>query len=170
MVDLFGLRNTGCYMYFCRRNCSNSANNPITKAINLSLKFDRWLIKLLLGREEGVVERHHDDYRPDEDSQGKPYAPIYIRNKSLSHSEIGIMTTLVLMFGLLIGITAFDIFFLDVSYACTDDRSFSCFVVPVDVNANKTELGITNKRIGSCSQWENSNISDQVCYMLQVGI
>ena len=40
--------------------------------------------------------------------------------------------------------------------------------IPVDVNANKTELGITNKRIGSCSQWENSNISDQVyviiCY------
>ena len=60
VVDLFGLRNTGCYMYFCRRNCSNSANNP--------MKFDRWLIKLLLGREEGVVERHHDDYRPDEDS------------------------------------------------------------------------------------------------------
>ena len=50
---------------------------------------------------------------------------------------------------------------------CTDDRSFSCFVVPFDAHANKSELGITNKRIDSCSQWENTNISDQVyvvCY------
>ena len=156
----------GCYFCsFC--NCSESANNLITKAFNLNMEFDRWLIKLLLGREEGVVERHHDDYRPDEDSEGKSFAPIYIRNKSLSSNEVGILSTLVFAFGLLICITAFDIYFLDVSYACTEDTSFNCFVVPVDVNANESELGITNKRIDSCSPWENTSISDQVyvvCY------
>jgi hypothetical protein len=118
-------------------------------------------MKLLLGR-EGVVERHRDDYRPDEDSEGQPFTPIYIRNKSLSSNEVGILSTLVWTFGLLICITAFDIYFLDVSYVCTDDKSFSCFVLPVDVNANKTELGTTNQRIDSCSPWENTNISDQV--------
>ena len=144
-----------------------SASNPLKKVVEYSQKFDRWLIKQLLGREEGVVERHHNDYQPDEDSEGRPFAPIYIRNKSLSYAEVGVLTTLMLTLGLLIGITAFDIFFLDVSHVCTDDRSFNCFVLPVDVHANESELGITNKRIDSCSQWENTNISDQVyvvCY------
>ena len=164
--SLFCFLTCGCFFHCCC-NCCKRANNPITKAMTYNLEFDRWLIKLLLGREEGVVERHHDDYQPDEDSEGKPFTPIYIRNKSLSSTEVSILTILVFMFGLLIGITAFDVYFLDVSYACTDDRSFSCFVLPVSVDTNKTELGITNQRIDSCSQWENTNISDQVyvlCY------
>jgi hypothetical protein len=114
-----------------------------------------------------VVERHSDDYQPDEDSKGKPFAPIYIRNKSLTPTEVTILTTLVFTFGLLICITAFDIYFLDMSYGCTDDRRFRCFVLPGNIYTNKSELGITNKRISNCSQWENTNISDQVyviCY------
>ena len=62
-----------------------------------------------------MVERHHNDYQPDEDSEGRPFALIYIRNKSLSSTEVGVLTTLIWTFGLLIGITAFDMFFLDVS-------------------------------------------------------
>ena len=157
--------NCFCCRYCC--NCCNSAENLIKTIIKYNLKFDRWLIKLLLGREEGVVERHNDDYRSDEDSEGKVFAPIYIRNKSLTSTEVSILSTLVFTFGLLISITAFDIYFLDVSYACTDDNSFSCFVLPVNADSNRSELGITNERISSCSPWENTNISDQVyvvCY------
>ena len=165
-LSLFCLLTCCCFCCCCC-NCCNRAKDLIKDVIKYNLKFDRWLIKLLLGREEGVIERHCDDYRSDEDSKGKPFAPIYIRNKSLSPYEVTILSTLVFTFGLLISITAFDIYFLDVSYACTDDRSFSCFVLPVHVNANKSELGITNERIDSCSPWENTNISDQVyviCY------
>ena len=164
--SFFCVFTCGCFCRCCC-NCCCCTKKLLTKAIKYNLKFDRWLIKLLLGREEGVVERHHDDYRPDEDSEGKPFAPIYIRNKSLSYNEVSILITLVLTFGLLIGITAFDVYFLDVSYACTDDRTFSCFVLPVNIDTNETELGITKQRINSCSPWENSNTSDQVyvvCY------
>ena len=161
--SLFCLLTCGCFCCCCC-NCCNSVDNLLTKC---NWKLDRWLLKLLLGRQEGVTERHHNDYQPDEDSEGKLFAPIYIRNKSLSSNEVGILTTLVLTFGLLIGITAFDVYFLDVSYACTDDKSFSCFVLPRYYDADRSELGITNQRINSCSPWENSNISDQVyvvCY------
>ena len=158
------LLTCGCFFHCCC-NCCCSASNVLKKAVEYNLKFDRWLIKLFLGRAEGVVERHHDDYRPDEESEGRTFAPIYIRNKSLSHTEVGALTTLILTFGLLIGITAFDIYFLDVSHVCTDDRSFSCFAIPFDIHANKSELGITNQRINNCSQWENTNISDQVYFV-----
>ena len=164
--SIFCLLTCGCFCHCCC-NCCGSASNLLKKVVEYNLKFDRWLIKLLLGREEGVVERHHDDYQPDEDSEGRPFAPIYIRNKSLSYAEVGILITLTLTFGLLIGITAFDVFFLDVSHVCTDDKRFSCFVVPFEAHANKSELGITNQRINNCSQWEHTNISDQVyviCY------
>ena len=106
---------TCCCFCCCCCNCCKRADNLLTKVVKYNLKFGRWLIKLLLGREEGVVERHHDDYQPDEDSKGKPFAPIYIRNTLLSSTEVTILSTLVFTFGLLIGITAFDIFFLDVS-------------------------------------------------------
>ena len=165
-LSLFCLLTCCCFGCCCC-NCCNRAKDLIKKVIKCDLKLDRWLIKLLLGRQEGVIERHHDGYRVDEDSEGKPFSPIYIRHKSLSSFEVTILSTLVFTFALLVGITAFDIYFLDVSYACSDDTSFSCFVLPVNVSANKTELGITNKRIDSCSPWENNNISDQVyvvCY------
>ena len=99
-------------------------------------------------------------------SEDRPFAPIlHIRNKILSYTEVGILTIVVWTLELLIDITAFDVFFLDVSHVCTDDRNFSCFVVPFDIHANKSELGITNQRINNCSQWENTNISDQVYFV-----
>ena len=164
--SLFCILTFGCFCGCCG-NCCCFANDLFVTVIEYSLNFDRWLIKLLLGRGGGVIERHHDAYRPDEESNGKPFAPIYIRYKRLNSFEVNMLSTLLFTFGLVIGITAFDIYFLDVLHACTDDRSYSCFVSPVDPLANNAELGITTDRINSCIPWENVSISDQVyvvCY------
>ena len=112
----------------------------------------RWIIKLLLGGEESLVKRFNT-YKDDEYINGLP--TLYIRNKRLTPGEINVLALLIITFLLLILITAFDLFFINITYVCTDDPGIYCFV---------TDVNTTNQRITDCQYWSNENEFTIVCF------
>ena len=92
----------------------------------------RSIIKLLLGREASMVKRFHT-YKDDEYINGIP--TLYIHNKRLTPGEISVLALLIITFLLLIPITVFDLFFINITYICTSNPGIYCFV---------TDLNITN--------------------------
>ena len=125
-------------------------------------KFMRWVITLVLGREEGVVERFKDYYRNDElDENGLP--ALYIRNKKLEPYEVNLLAVLLITFGLIIAVTAFDLFLFDVTYTCTDNPDIYCFVTD-SLNGSESDLNITNERITDCQYWNSESISGRFTF------
>ena len=131
----------------------------------LSQKFNRFLVKILFGPKEGVVERFPVYKKDEKDKYGIP--KLYIRNKELSHNEISILAVLIMTFGLLAAITAWDSYFLDESFTCTEKPGISCFPLTIDTVAN-SDLNLAdaqNQRITNCSYWDNKNVSSRVTFI-----
>lgn len=150
-----------CCCCYCAGDEENICSFSWKKAKHYRLILDRSLIKLLLGKQEGVVERFNT-YRHDElDVDHLP--KLYIRNKELTPYEAYLLALLILTFGILISITAFDLYFLDITHSCTEDPSLHCFVARVQyLSPNATELdpNVTNERVTDCQYWtSNDNIS-----------
>ena len=117
------------------------------------------MIKILLGRQEGVVERFEDSYMNDElDRDGIPR--LYIRNKLLAPYEVNVLALLIITFGIIIAITVFDIFFLDITHTCAENPKIYCFITTLTVNGSRSDLNNTNERITDCQKyWNNEDIT-----------
>ena len=133
------------FSYFCCCCCCQ-------RSCNYCFMLQQWIIKLLLGREASVVKRFNT-YKDDEYINGIP--TLYIRNKRLTPGEISVLALLIITFSLLILITAFDLFFINITYVCTNNPGIYCFV---------TDLNITNKRITDCQHWNNKSEVTIVCF------
>ena len=153
--------------YFCCCFCcccctkENLCCKAWKKAKHYRSKLDRWMIKILLGKQEGVVERF-EDYKNDElDDDGLP--KLYIRNKLLTPYEANVLALLIITFGILIAVTAFDLFFLDITHTCSENPKIYCFLINLTnlaLNGSESDLNITNERITDCQYyWNNENIS-----------
>ena len=150
-----------CCCCYCTEDEENICSLSWKKAMHYRLVLDRSLIKLLLGKQDGVVERFNT-YRNDElDDDDLP--KLYTRNKELTPYEAYLLALLIFTFGILIGITAFDLYFLDITHSCTEDPALHCFVARLEyLSANATELdqNVTNERVTDCQYWTaNDNIS-----------
>ena len=97
--------------------------------------------------------RRFNTYKDDEYINGLP--TLYIRNKRLTLGEINILGLLIITFFLLILITAFDLFFIKITYVCTDDPGIYCFV---------TDVNTTNQRITDCQYWSNESEFIIICF------
>ena len=96
--------------------------------------------------------KRFNTYKDDEYIDGIP--TLYIHNKRLTPGEISVLALLIITFLLLILITAFDLFFINIAYVCTSNPGIYCFV---------TDLNITNKRITDCQHWNESEVTI-VCF------
>lgn len=126
------------------------------KAEYYRAKIDRLTIKILLGRQEGVVEKFEDSFKNDElDRDGLP--KLYIRNKLLTPHEVDVLALLIITFGILIFVTAFDLFFLKITHSCSENPKIYCFVTSF---GSRSDQNLTNERITDCQYyWNNENIT-----------
>ena len=166
-----GLLATCCCCFCCCCNCcfrkKGYFGSTVKKLYNLSQKLNRFLVKVLFGPKEGIVERFPIYKKDIEDDDGIPI--LYIRNMKLSQREISLLAVLIMAFGLLAAITAWDSYFLDETYLCSEKSDVSCFPVAIDVNAyDEDEFNITDAqthRITDCSYWLSENVSSQVTFI-----
>ena len=160
-VILFGIS----LFYFCCCCCcccctkENICCKAWKEAKYYRSKLDRWMIKILLGKQEGVVERFKDSYKNDE-LDGNRLPKLYIHNKLLTPYEANVLALMIITFGLLIAVTAFDLFFLDITHTCSENPKIYCFVTNLTIFAVNGSVNITNERVTDCQYyWNNENIS-----------
>ena len=151
------------YVYIFFRLLS-SAYTPETKATctccNLYLKFESFLVKSLLGLKEAVVGRFPTYKKDIVDKTDVPV--LYIRNYKLSHFDVSMLALSIYIFGMLAGLSAWQIYFIEQSRICSDDVSISCFPVAKHPDAEEILNISTDMRITNCSFWNSENVSDLV--------
>jgi hypothetical protein len=141
----------------CCRNIKCSHGNQVA---DLVTKFNRWLVKFVLGIGE--------DKQVDEEESEADRKKVHIQGCKIEDQDINILGIIVICFGLLLGIAAFDVFLLEVSVGCSNDQSTFCYLGAVDPddprNPLVTELE-ANYPITDCSKWEHPNISELVTFI-----
>lgn len=141
------------------------------KTCLLSAKFITFLMKGLFGSEDTVVDSYLEDAgdnkgvvklsKVDKDSPPR----ISIRGVQLGHTEVSFLFLLIVSFLLLAGVTAWDVFFLEETYVCSEELSIYCFPLDIDNAAVDFEINFTEAqehRITNCSFWESEELSGRV--------
>ena len=168
--DLAGLAilcATCCYACVCCCSCGCDENfeNKITKPFvsflyKSRVKFDRWVVKTILGKDERIVSRVNDYINDEEDKDGIP--TLYIHNNQLTHIHIRALYLLIFMFGLLTFGSAWSTFIFNITHICVDDHpNIYCFALSNDYN---TQLSISKERVTNCSEWSNMNEVEFTCF------
>ena len=137
------------------------------KLYHLSQKLNRFFVKVLFGPKEGIVERFTVYKKDEEDDDGMPI--LYIRNVKLSQREVSSLAILIMTFGLLAAITAWDSYFLNESYLCSEEPEIYCFPVPRALGRDAYDalnLSRFNEyRIYNCSYWMSNNVSSRIAFL-----
>ena len=172
LMVFFGFLVTCCCCFCCCFNCccqkEECCSSAIQKVYDLCQKLSRFLVKVLFGPKEGVVERFAVYKKDEEDEDGIPI--LYIRNVKLNRNEISSLAILIMAFSSLAAITAWDSFFLNESYICSERSDVSCFPVALDFDANE-EFNLTDAQthpVTNCSYWEkfiNENATGRVAFI-----
>ena len=152
-----------CFQHDKFWNFFHRFNNNI---FSCSAKFSHFLVKTLFGPKEGVVNRF-GDYKEDREDGESGLPKLYVRKKELTHNEVSHLALLFFAFCLLAGITAFDVYFLEETYVCSDDPSIYCYPLAIDTNADNFDLNLTQAQehpITDCSFWNSENVSSRVTF------
>lgn len=75
---------------------------------------------------------------------------------------------LIVSFLFLAGVTAWDVFFLEETYICSQESSIYCFPLDIDDAAVDFEINFTEAqehRITNCSFWESEELSGRVTFL-----
>lgn len=165
--DLFGCLVrlcTCCYACFCCFSCCGREEGLADKfsfgVYKCRTMFDRWIVNVILGKEERIVSRANDykDDKPD----AKGVSKLFIRNAQLEHIHIRLLTLLVLTFGLLTAGSAWSTFIFNITNVCVDDHSnIHCFALHTDL---KVPLSSSGEPITNCSRWTSSSEVEITCF------
>ena len=158
-----------CFCCPCRGRCcfnedfdfEEEVTKPFISFLYKSrVNFDRWVVKIILGKDEKIVSRV-DDYVNDKvDKDGIPN--LYIHGQRLTHIHIRALYILVFMFSLLTLGSAWGTFVFNITHICVDDHpNIYCFAVPSDYD---TSLSISKERVTNCSHWSDLNGVEFTCF------
>ena len=177
---------------------SSSGNRATNKCFRFVKKlggwvtsFNKWLIKLVFGKSEGVSEgkgkKPTEKKKKEEEFKYTQEKGLVINNRLLDATAINILGSIIICFALLVGITAYSAYLLDISHTCSEDPAIYCypqFINPNDPdNPNVTQnefpsefidpddsdnLTLTQNQfsepIFDCSEWTNSSIAPKITF------
>ena len=153
-----------CFCCCCFQEKGSAIISSIVQKTDvIYAKFSHFCVNMLFGPKVGIVDRA-DNYKKGIKNE-KGISKLFIRNKKLSDTEVSHLSLLIIVFCLLASITAWDVYFLEETYVCSDDPSIKCFPVADDDTANNTDLNLTDAQQHSttdCSFWNSENVSSRV--------
>ena len=164
-----------CFCCCCCCGRKKSAVSNLFKNTRvLSAKFIKSVVNVLFSSKDTLVDSYLEE--PDSDAKQKRVKKadketprVYIRGVPLGHKELSYLMLLIYSFFLLVGITAWDVFFLEVTYVCSEDSSVSCFPLAIDhsviddVGVNLVEA--QEHRITNCSLWDSESLSGRISFL-----
>ena len=163
----YGFIMSCCCCCLCCCNCCFTKDiliPSVKKVYHLLQKLSRFLIKTSFGPKESILDRF-PEYKEDEEGM-YGNSKIYLRNRELNYREISILAILITTFGLLAAITAWDSYFLDITYVCSVQPGVYCFPIALDPDA-EDDFNLTDvqkHRITDCSYWISENVSSRVSF------
>lgn len=181
-----------CGKCCCKKCCYKCCNEGCFKAAKRVggwvTSFNKWLIKLVFGKSEGVSEGKGKKPERNTDREGFEYSQekgVVINNRLLDATATNILGGIIICFGLLVGITAYSAYLLDISHTCSEDPAIYCYPQLIDpsdpLNPNITQnesefvdpddsenltltLSQFSEPIFDCSMWTNSSIAPQITF------
>ena len=128
-----------------------------TKISGWIVRFNSWLIQLIFGESEVFSE----------DDRGKG---VYINGKKLKSIDVNILGAIIICFGMLVAISAYCTYLLEVTYTCSDDGSIYCYLDYFNYNdSDDTYISEIDLKypIYDCAMWTNSSLApyiDFICF------
>ena len=150
------------YCCNCKKACEEKACPCWEKSIT---SFFRWLIRIIFGKSEGVSEEKDEEVHKQirVEKQGN----VHINHYELKCLHTNVLGVIILCFGLLVGITMYTAYLLEVSHVCSEDTAVYCFPQLIDPNnPNSPSLNISDRQnpITDCNRWTNSSIAPFVTF------
>ena len=132
-----------------------------------------WMVRIIFGGTEGisehkpktklyknnVTEDQTNDNHALESEETEDGRKVYIRGIEVEGIDLDILGIIILCFGLLLLLTMYSTYLLDVSFICSEDPTLYCFPQLVSNNDINNSVIDTNKRITNCDIWTNQNVT-----------
>ena len=103
-----------------------------------------------------------------ENHSGKKAKGVYINGKPVDNIDINILGTIIICFGLLVAISAYDTYLLEITHTCSDDAAIYCFPDYADTtdpdNPISTIISQLFQPIDNCSFWTHPSIATKVTF------
>ena len=127
-------------------------------------QFNSWLVRLVFGKSEGVSEEEKEEEKKDDNLQvGQD---VYINNVKMKTIDVNIFGVIIICFGLLVAISTYSTYLLEVTHICSDNTAIYCF--PLILDPGSLELleveSVLSQPISDCSVWTNSSIAPFVTF------
>ena len=145
------------------------------KVLNKRLRMiTSWMVRIIFGRTEGISEykpqtklykndvtedQTNDNHALESDDTEDGPRKVYIRGIEVEGVDLDILGIIILCFGLLLLLTMYSIYLLDVSFICSEDPTLYCFPQLVSNNDTYNSVIDTHKRITNCDIWINQNVT-----------
>ena len=160
---------------FCNKKCFHVKNccgcwKVLTKLLR---KITSWMVRIIFGGTDGISEhkpktklnKNHEtedqtnDNHALESEETEDGRKVYIRGIEVKGIDLDILAIIILCFGLLLLLTMYSTYLLDVSFICSEDPTLYCFPQLVSNNDINNSVIDTNKRITNCDIWTNQNVT-----------
>ena len=130
----------------CKDNCCNCWST-FAKPWR---KYTSWSIRIIFGGTEGVSE---SDRNLDADEHG--IGKVYIHGNQVKDENLDILGTVITCFILLLLLTMYSTYLLEITFQCSEDPAIYCFAKPADDDNSSSLMIDQNQRITNCSYYED---------------
>ena len=121
-----------------------------------------WMVRIIFGS-EGVSEKKEEVTGHGGSTQVAKKA-IYINGKEMKAIDVNILGAIIVCFGLLVAITAYNTYLLEVTNTCSEDPAIHCFPLLTNDSEIITPKSDLATPITNCSEWTESSISPYVTF------
>ena len=135
------------------------ANTPCCKCWNdltrLWRVYATWIVRIKFGHTEGVTEKKHTvipysiadsdlyDEAIEVDETKEGVRKVYVEGKEVSNTDQDILGTIFFCFSLLVLLTMYTAYLLEITFQCSDDPNYYCFTRSTN-EKNPFSLGMPN--------------------------
>ena len=139
----------------CCKKCHNKCSNAVAG-------FSGWLVKMVFGQSEGFTEGNERGIH-----SGKKTKDMSINGKHMDNIDVNILGIIIFCFGILVAISAYDTYLLEITHTCSDETAIYCFpgyadAVDPDNPAIPEVLFVVP--ILNCSFWTKPSIVSKITF------
>ena len=141
----------------CCKKCQNKCSDVVTG-------FSAWLVKMVFSQSEGFADERMYS------RSGKKTKGMFINGKPMDNIDINILGIIIFCFGLLVAISAYDTYLLEITHTCSDDDAIYCFpdyadyTDPDNPDIPEVLFLIPISAILNCSFWTHPSIVSKITF------
>jgi len=113
-------------------------------------KYTSWAIRIVFGGTEGVSDQNRTIDAADHGGQ-----KVYINQIEVKKANLDTLGAIITCFLLLVMLTMYSAYLLEVTFQCSDDPAHYCFARAADEDDDSKLMIDRNQRVENCSDYDN---------------